>query len=342
MARKSVCCVALALLACMVPMLAADAPKLPNPRWRVKVIIYAKVQMKWTDGMGAHDVNTEMTPSEINRAVTSSQRFFDVDVPALNSRQMLPLVTIEVKSSPLVRLEAPNCFWPDPGSVMSDLEPARYDSSVIIWKDDGFDFMQGRNVSLACYGGLAWPRGTSQTYASFLLKMLPGDQRNVLKHEWGHSILFYYNDAGTSPLPSVDNHINDSSTRYVSCHSAQPYLLFDETDWNPVANSIYNNQSGFTHDYYSGLTATPDQPDRCLGLPPATWATGGPVSRPIKNPGDLNGDLKVDQTDLDLLRGGIGSLTQPSDPRDLDYDGRITILDARRLVTFCTKLNCLR
>lgn len=324
------------------PLEAADAPKLPNPRWRIQVIIYPKVHMKWTDAAGLHDVNTEMTTQEIDRAVSASKRFFEVDVPALNSGQMVPLLTISVKTATLTRLDAPHCFWPDPGSVMADLEVSRFDSSIVIWKDDGWDSARRTFVSLACYGGLSWPRGISQTYTSFLMKMIPPDHRNVFKHEWGHSILFYYNDSGAAPRPAVNNHINDTDTRYVSCQTGQPYILIDESDWNPIPNSIYNNLSGFTHDYYSGLTATPDRTDRCLGINPATWATGGPVSRPIQNPGDLNGDARVDQSDLIQLMAAIGSSTQPGDRRDLDYDGRITVLDARRLVTFCTKPGCLR
>lgn len=33
-------------------------------------------------------------------------------------------------------------------------------------------------------------------------------------------------------------------------------------------------------------------------------------------------------------------LAGPSDPMDLDYDGKITVLDSRILVTFCTKQYC--
>jgi hypothetical protein len=320
--------------------LAAEAPKLPNPRWRVQVLIYPKVQMKWTDANGAHDVSTEMTASEIDRSISASKRFFEVDVPALNSGQMLPLLTISIKSAPLIRLAPPDCFWPDPGAVQADLAPTQYDASILIWKDDGWDQIQRRFVSLACYGGLAWPRGTGQTYATFLLKMFSLEQRNVFKHEWGHSILFYYDSSGTAPRPAVNNHINDTNTRYLSCHSRQPYILLDDSDTSPIPNSIYYNLSGFTHDYYSGLTATADQPDRCLGLNAATWASGGPVTRPIQRPGDLNADFKVDSADLRTLFLSLGTLTAPNDPRDLDYDGKITVLDMRRLVTFCTKPNC--
>jgi hypothetical protein len=45
-----------------------------------------------------------------------------------------------------------------------------------------------------------------------------------------------------------------------------------------LPNSLYNNISGFTHDYYSGLTARAEDPTRCLGISPQAWAYGGPVA----------------------------------------------------------------
>jgi hypothetical protein len=122
--------------------------------------------------------------------------------------------------------------------------------------------------------------GTGQTYDAIYADFVQSNQRNVFKHEWGHSILFYYDAAGTAPKPAVDNHINNTTNQYVNCQTGLPYILVDETDDNPIPNSIYNNLSGFTHDYYSGETATADLPYRCLGITPAAWASGGPVTRP--------------------------------------------------------------
>jgi hypothetical protein len=101
---------------------------------------------------------------------------------------------------------------------------------------------------------------------------------NVFKHEWGHSLLDYYDALRTAPLPTVSNHTDGN--QYVHCVSGQMYVWADETDANPIANSIYNNGSGFTHDYYSGTTALATDRLRCLGITPAAWATGGPVSMP--------------------------------------------------------------
>ncbi|MCP5519820.1 MAG: putative Ig domain-containing protein [Verrucomicrobiales bacterium] len=51
-------------------------------------------------------------------------------------------------------------------------------------------------------------------------------------------------------------------------------------------------------------------------------------------PGDLNGDSVVDRADLAVIVAGRNTpATGPDDPRDLDHDGWITALDARKCVT---------
>lgn len=57
--------------------------------------------------------------------------------------------------------------------------------------------------------------------------------------------------------------------------------------------------------------------------------------------GDLDGDDDVDQNDLDMLLAAKNTpAAELNDPRDLDGDGQITALDARRLVTLCTRPGC--
>ena len=57
--------------------------------------------------------------------------------------------------------------------------------------------------------------------------------------------------------------------------------------------------------------------------------------------GDLDGDGDVDRDDLTIL---LEARNQPAeggdDPRDIDGDGKITGLDARRLVLACTRPRC--
>lgn len=57
--------------------------------------------------------------------------------------------------------------------------------------------------------------------------------------------------------------------------------------------------------------------------------------------GDLNNDGVVDLDDLNILLAARGTAaTGPNDPRDLDGDGRITALDARKLMLLCTRPKC--
>ena len=56
--------------------------------------------------------------------------------------------------------------------------------------------------------------------------------------------------------------------------------------------------------------------------------------------GDLDGDNDVDRDDLQRILGALNTDTGPNDPRDIDQDGRITILDARKLMVLCTRSRC--
>jgi len=57
--------------------------------------------------------------------------------------------------------------------------------------------------------------------------------------------------------------------------------------------------------------------------------------------GDLNGDGKVDITDLNILNSALNRPANGSnDARDLNHDGKIDALDARILTTLCTYPRC--
>ena len=54
-------------------------------------------------------------------------------------------------------------------------------------------------------------------------------------------------------------------------------------------------------------------------------------------PGELDGDGEIDRDDLDVILAARNAAAWgPEDPRDLDGDGMITVLDARILVTLFT------
>lgn len=56
------------------------------------------------------------------------------------------------------------------------------------------------------------------------------------------------------------------------------------------------------------------------------------------SPGDVNGDTVVNQADVALILAARGQFASgPEDPRDLDRDGKITVLDARKCILLFTQ-----
>jgi peptidase C13-like protein len=54
---------------------------------------------------------------------------------------------------------------------------------------------------------------------------------------------------------------------------------------------------------------------------------------------DINMDGKIDRSDLQLVLQGLGRAVSV-DPRDIDGDGKITVVDARQCVLRCSHPNC--
>jgi len=58
---------------------------------------------------------------------------------------------------------------------------------------------------------------------------------------------------------------------------------------------------------------------------------------------DLNGDGHVDIDDIQIILNALNTpATGFGDPRDIDGDQKITILDARKEVFFCDQTRCAR
>lgn len=55
---------------------------------------------------------------------------------------------------------------------------------------------------------------------------------------------------------------------------------------------------------------------------------------------DVDGDGDVDSVDVNLVRGALGVLVEPGDPRDADSDGRVTTTDVRQCTLLCTRASC--
>jgi hypothetical protein len=256
----------------LVPL---DPPQ--SPGWRILGLVYGRTEFEFTDGSGVRrHLLAAMSGTERDRAVSSLRRFFRAEVPALTSGNMIPSLTICYPETPLAGLEPfGGGFWPSPLTTARDLLPG-FDSAVVIWDPSGVDRDTGQPITVANASGLTAWRGTQQTYASVIVDALSDRHRNVLKHEWGHSILYYHDAAGTAPKPAVDNH---AGRDYVHCPSGERYVLVDETDDERIPWSTYDNELGFTRDYYSGRTALAGDPTRCLGVTDEAWAAGGPSRR---------------------------------------------------------------
>lgn len=251
-------------------------PDGPHPRWKILVLIYDKTDAVVTDTVGVrHHMVGAMTPAEVERAALAATQFVETDIPALTSGNMIPELTIRYPDHPLTQIDPYSYGWsPSAANTASDRDPA-FDSVIVIWDPRVIDQYTGTRHWMAAAGGLATPMGAGQTYAAIIIEIAG---RNTFKHEWGHSILFFFDAIGASPKPAVSNH--DDGTTYVHWPTGESYVWVDETDANPIPNSIYNNEAGFTHDYYSGTVATADQPTRRLGITPEAWMLGGPITKP--------------------------------------------------------------
>ena len=252
-----------------------------HPHWKILVLIYDRTDAVVTDTHGVkHHMVGAMTPAEVERAALAATQFVETDIPALTSGNMIPELTIRYPDHPLTQLETyGQAWWPSPANTAADRERT-FDSVIVIWDPRVVDQYTGiGHLITGGAAGLSPSMAAGQTYLTIIIQAATEfGHRNVFKHEWGHSILSYFEAIGATPKPTVANHADIN--QYVHWPTGESYVWLDETDANPIPNSIYNNESGFTHDYYSGTTATADQPTRRLGITPEAWMFGGPVTKP--------------------------------------------------------------
>jgi hypothetical protein len=311
-------------------------PMMPHPSWKFLVLIYQETDFEVTDEDGTyHHYVASMTPDEMEEAALAATLFVEEDIPALTSGSMIPEVTIRFPDRALTELSPiGGGWWPSPADTASERDP-EFDSVFVIWDPRATDLVTGTPKWIGFGDGLAQDRGTSQTYVAMQVDAAAArNHRNVFKHEWGHSILFFFDAVDTAPKPTVNNHAG--ATDYVNCHTGEFYDWRDETLDNLIPNSIYSNESGFTHDYYSGTTATADQPYRCLGITPEAWALGGPVTHSgtvlARSPADLDGDGDIDGDDYTAFRATLGKCDGDvgyNPEADYDGDGCVSITDYR-------------
>ena len=116
----------------------------------------------------------------------------------------------------------------------------------------------------------------------------------------------------------------------------------------PNAVTLQTNESKIVEVSINVPNDTPDDTAVTLTLVAKGFSTANNIvtsfvvrKKSIK--GDLDFDGDVDSDDINILAFARGQLASGStDVRDIDADGKITVLDARKATTLCTRPRCAR
>jgi len=146
--------------------------------------------------------------------------------------------------------------------------------------------------------------------------------------------------AATQPSPSFPVHWSGTDVGA----GIQDYTIFVAENGGPftpfisnttATSATFNGQPG---KIYAFASVARDQ----TGHQEAPKTMAEATTR-VLMPGDIDGDGDVDQDDVNLLMRDRNKLVSQSacDARcDLDGDGKITVLDARKLMLLCTRPRC--
>lgn len=162
-------------------------------------------------------------------------------------------------------------------------------------------------------GGISWSpnRAVTPIFDSHLpVTLINGVERPVTKlGDYTHMI----SDANGAHIAYAATYNGDQDVYYLN--------VFPDCNNNAISDVLDIQQRR------SGDTNSNHLPDACENIT---------VS------GDLDGDRDVDQHDLKLLLAARNQpASGPNDPRDLDRNGIITVLDGRKLSLLCTRLRCV-
>jgi hypothetical protein len=247
------------------------------PGWKILVLLYGATDFAYTDATGPHRVVGSTRSTQLSAAAAAATAFVTRDIPVLDNGYMTPSVTVRRPSHPLKKLDRQgDGWWPSPADTAADRSPG-FDAVIVIWNPNGIDQTSKQQRYVGSTAAVTPNMGVRQGYTTLIMDAATNyGHRNVFKQQFGQLILSFFAAAGTAPQPKVNTQAE--ATTYVNCYSGHPYVWVDETLAQPVAHSIYNDDSGFTHDYYSGKVARAGSPKQCLGISHLSWRYGGPLA----------------------------------------------------------------
>ena len=169
----------------------------------------------------------------------------------------------------------------------------------------------------------------SAYYTANAVGNLPPDYRDVHVHNV-HSItpspLYFVGYDAAHPLNiQLDNVIIDGVTQdQITASDANVVLGPGPVNFTPFGPDVnVSNQ----------ITAPSEPPVACGPDRFVPFVSAGVAC-------DTNGDGAVDRNDIAAIMAARGFSVFPRDPRDVDGDGVVTVLDARACVSRCTKAQC--
>lgn len=253
---------------------ADEVGELPR-RWTIQALVYQQTNALVTNESGSTArAVCALDDDRLEEIVRRLERFVEEELPALTAGALSPELRVDVVRSDLSTLSTSSHggWWP----ALKDTVEARsdeVDSVIVVWPARPPDLVLGE---LAPTWGLTQPTANRQTYATVTAeRLLETPFNDVLMHEFGHSVLYYFDALGrTGGLGTNDLQIAE----YFDMESG---MRFDEkptwhSDMEP--DPTYELDHGFTHAYMSGSLALSSNPTQRLGISSACWRLGGPVT----------------------------------------------------------------
>ena len=242
------------------------------------MLIYRNTDFTYTSTSGSRrHVVTSMTQYEAEHAADEARKFVGKDIPPLHEFQHGPNGDGALpRSGPYKPFTERRWMVAFTAGHLWRTLTLPLIQVIVIWDPRARDQNTGESIWIGSAAGLTPAMGTGQTYMTLIIEATGYGHRNVFKRELGtfHSRVLRRDRYGSQTKSGE----SCECIRLRQLRHRRLLCLIDETDLNPIPNSIYNDYSGFTHDYYSGTTARASEPTKCLGIGAYAWALGGPVS----------------------------------------------------------------